>query len=162
MNPNALMVEQSPPITALAPILPSTSTPDFISMKNYDRLMILIVVDNGATVTGSAITLKQATVVAGTDEKALGFDSVWANIDTAAADTLVKTAVTSDTFTTDTTDAKNLLYAIEIEASSLDVANGFDCVRVGTGDGANMVLAAIYIPRVSRYAKATPPSAILD
>jgi len=160
--PQGLLVENFKFVTGLAPIAPSTSTPDYVSMKNYDRMTIVILADNATSVTGSAITVKQASAVAATGEKALAFTTMWKNIDTGATDTLVETAVTSNTFTTDTTNAKNLMYVIEVKASDLDVANGFDCVRAGTGDTVASVVSVLYLMWNTRYAKATPPSAILD
>ncbi len=155
------LVETKKFVTGLAPILPSSSTPDYVSLKNYRKLTIVIIVDNNTTVTGSAITLKQATAVAGTGEKALAFTLVWANIDTGATDTLVKTAVVSSTFTTDDTNAKNLMYVIEVDASELDVANSFDCVRVGTADATAAIVSVLYILG-DGYQGALPPTAILD
>lgn len=152
MTVNAKLSELGHIVTGLAPITPSTSTPDYVSLKNHERVTAIICVDNGTTVTGSAITLKQATAVAGTGEKALGFSWVQANTDTAAGDTLTATAVTSDTFTTDTTNAKNLLYVVDVDARSLDIENDFDCFRVGTADAANMVLSVVYVLAPSRYA----------
>lgn len=156
------LVETAKIVQGLAPITPSSSTPDYVSMKDASKLTIIIDVDNGSTVTGAAITLKQATAVAGTGEKELAFTKMWANTDTGASDTLVETAVTSNTFTTGTTDTKNLQYVIEVDAADLDTDNGFDCVRLGTGDGANMVLSATYILHGQRYPQATPPAAITD
>lgn len=149
-------------VTGLAPITPSSSTPDYVSMKAYQHLTVVILVDNGATVTGSAITLKQATAVAGTGEKALAFTKMYANTDTGAGDALTETTVSSNTFTTDTTDNKNLMYVIEVDAESLDRANSFDCVRAGTADAANTVLSVLYILSNARYAGATPLTAITD
>lgn len=162
ISPNAELHEMVKMVTGLAPITPSTSTPDYVSMKHYGRLSVVLLVDNGTTVTGSAITLKQATAVAGTGEKALAFTQAFRNIDTDAADALAAFAVTSDTFTTDATNAKNLMYVIEVDESDLDSDNGFDVVRVGTGDGTNMVLAALYILHPPRYGGASMPSAITD
>lgn len=138
-------------ITGLAPVTPSSSTPDYVSLKGYDRMAAIIIVDNGGTVTGSAITLLQAQDVAATGAKALAFDTVYANVDTGAASTLTETAVSSNTFTTDTTDNKNLLYVIDIPVSSLDVENGFDCVRVGTANAANTVVSVIYVLYSAKY-----------
>jgi len=138
-------------VVGLAPITPSSSEPDYISLKNAIAVKVIVVVDNGSTVTGSAITLKQATDVSGTSEKALEFDTMKANTDVAASDTLVETAVTSDTFTTDTTNTKNLVYVIDVDPATLDQDNNFDCLRVGTGDGANMVLSVLYEVK-TRYA----------
>jgi hypothetical protein len=157
---NSMLHEGAKIVTGLAPITPSASTPDYVSLKNYNRMTAIICVDNGETVTGTAITLLQANTVAAGGEKALAFTKMWANADTGATDTLVETAVTSNTFTTATTDNKNLLYVIDIDPATLD--EGFDCVRVGTGNGANMVACVLYILWDAKYATATPPSAILD
>jgi hypothetical protein len=162
ISANALLVEQAKIVVGLPPRLPSTSTPDYVCMKGYHRLTAIIVVDNATTVTGSAITLKQATAVAGTAEKALAFATMYANLDVDATDTLVATAVTSDTFTTVSTNNVNAQYVIEVKAEDLDMDNGFDCVRVGTGDGVATAVAVIYILWPAKQKKATPPSAIID
>jgi hypothetical protein len=156
------LIDKAKPVVGLAPITPSSSTPDYVSLKNHSKLTVILIVDNGSTVTGSAITLKQATAVDGTDEKALAFSKMHANTDVAAGDTLTETSVTSNTFTTDTTNGKNLLYVIEVDATDLDIDDGFDCVRVGTGDGANMVLAALYILHGSRFGPGNDVVAIED
>jgi hypothetical protein len=165
MHPNvpltdvAKLVMGSPIIGALAT---TNGDCDYVSLKGYDRATIIILVDNAATVTGAAITLKQATAVAGTDEKALAFSSMRANVDCAAGDTLTDTAVTSNTFTTDTTDNKNLMYVIEVAASDLDVANGFDCIRVDSLLMANAVGAVMYALHGARHASPQAISAIVD
>ena len=87
---------------------------------------------------------------------------MYANLDIDATDTLVATAVTSNTFTTLTTNNKNAMYVIELDAADLDINNGFDCVRVGTGDAAALVLSVLYVLSNPRYAGATPPTAITD
>ncbi len=147
-------------VQGLAPINPSTSTPDYVCMKNYHHLTVVIAIDNG-TATGGAITLKQATAVAGTGEKALGFTKMFQNIDTGAADALAETAVTSDTFTPSSVNDKNLVYVIEIPAASLDVDGGFDCIRVGTADATAAVTSVMYYLD-GRYGEDVPPSAIID
>jgi len=162
MGINSNLAERYKFVSGLAPITPSTSTPDYVSMKNYSHLTVVILCDNATTVTGSAITMKQATAVAGTSEKALAFTTMRANEDTGATDTLVVTAVTSNTFTTDATDAKNLMYVIEIDDSQLDNANSFDCVRVGTGDTTAQIVAVTYILSGASYGGVTPPTAITD
>lgn len=161
---NVMLHEQAKIVTGLAPITPSTSTPDYVSMKGYTRCSIVILADNATTVTGSAITVKQATAVAGTSEKAVAFTEMYANTDTGAADALTATAVTSNTFTTDATNAKNLLYVIDIGIEDLDTANGFDCVRAGTGDATSSVLSVLYILYPAPYARAANvlPIAITD
>lgn len=155
----AKFVYGSPIIGALAT---TNGDCDYVSLKNYSGITILLAVDNATTVTGGAITLKQATAVAGTGEKTLGFTKMYANLDTAAGDTLTETAVASNTFTTDTTDNKNLLYVIEIDAADLDVANGFDCVRVDSLLMAAAVGFVGYILHGSRYSSPLAVPAITD
>lgn len=162
MNPSALFIEQAKVVTGLAPIVPSTSTPDYVSLKNFERLTILITVHNATTVTGSAITVKQASDVAATGEKAVSFTTAYRNIDAAAADTLAAFAVSNDTFTTDATNSKDLLYVIEVTPSMLDANNGFDCVRLGTGNGVAATVGVLYILWPGKFQKLASPSAILD
>lgn len=136
---NGRMDEQAVFIQAAADLLMTSTAGDtkYVSMKGFRRLTIVIDMANGTTVTGSTVTLKQATNVAAAGEKALAFTRMLANIDTGAAITMVETAVSSNTFTTDNTNSKNLRYIIEVDADQLDVAGGFDCVRVdGTGNAA--------------------------
>ena len=164
MNINALLSENGKLVAGLGPIVPSTSTPDYVSLKGYDKLTVILLVLNTTTVTGSAITLKQATDVGNSlsDEKALAFSTMRANTDCAATDTLVDTAVTSNTFTTGTTNSKQLMYEITVKPTDLDIANGFDCVRLGTGNAVNATVAAFYYLWPAKSGKATPVSAILD
>lgn len=135
---------------------------DYVSLKGYAGCSIVIAVDNATTVTGGAVTLKQATAVAGTSEKALAFSTYLANTDVGASDTLVETTATSNTFTTDTTDNKNQLYVIDVKAEDLDVANGFDCIRVDVASMANAIEGVFYILHGARYASPIAISAITD
>lgn len=160
------LIDVLKPVMGCAPAaLTSTAGDgDYISMKGFSKLTIVIAVLNATTVTGGAITLKQAQAVAGTGEKALSFSKMYSNIDCAAADALAETAVVSDTFTTDSTNSKQLMYVIEVDADDLDQANGFDCVRVDSASMANAVGCALYLLWGARYAKpaGTMPSAIVD
>ena len=157
-----LLVQDCKIVQGLAPCTPSSSTPDYVSLKGWDHLTVIISCDNATSVTGSDITLKQATDVSGSNEKALAFSKYWANTDTASGDTLTETAASSNTFTTDDTDNKNLLYVIEVDADTLDTENGFDCVRAGTGNASNTVIDVVYILSRGRYASAEARSAIAD
>lgn len=154
------LVDSAKPVTGLDSIVPSTSTPDYVSLRDYQHFTAIILVKNATTVTGSAITLKQATSAAAGGEKPLAFSTVWANVDTAAGDALTKTAVVSDTFTTDSTDNKKLMYVIEVDASELDTSNGFNFIRVGTGNATAATVTVLYVLSSPRYAQATPPTAI--
>ena len=118
-------------------------------MKNYQHLTILISLTCSTGVAACAVTLKQDDSVAGSSEKALGFDWVWKN-ENITAETLTKTAVTSDTFSTAVNVAEKL-YVIEVDSDSLDVDNGFDCVRVALADAAATVASVVYILSQPRF-----------
>lgn len=135
---------------------------DYVSLKNFQRLTIVIAILNGTTVTGTAISLLQATDVAAAGVKALGFTKAYRNIDCAAADTLAEFAVAADTFTTDTTNAKQLLYVIEILPEDLDVNGGFDCLRVEAALAANSVGAILYLLHGARYGSPKAVAAITN
>ena len=165
MNPTSLPLVDFCKVVQACPPAALTSTAgdgDYVSLKNYSRCTIIISVDNGNTVTGGAVTLLQATTVAGGSEKALAFSKMYADINTAVGDTLVETAVVSNTFTTDTTNASNLLYVIEVQASDLDIDNGFDCLRIDVASMANAVGAVIYVLHGTRYSSPIAISAITD
>lgn len=151
-------------LNAYGPATPSSAAPQYVSLKNYNHLTIVLSALNATTVTGSAVVLTQATAVAGTGAKTLAFTKAWRNIDAAAADTLAEFTVSSNTFTTDSTNSKRLLYVIEVEAESLDVDGGFDCVTVGLANATATTITATYILSGCRDAGnvAVLPAAITD
>lgn len=164
MSFNQRLTDIAKVVTGYGPGTPSTAVPDYVSLKGYGRCTIIIQVLNGSTVTGSAVTVKQASAVANTGEKALAFSSVLANVDTGTGDTFTNTTVSSNTFTTNTTNSKGLLYVIDVTEDMLDVANNFDCVRLGLGDAANTSICATYILHPAKFAAGggPTPSAITD
>lgn len=135
---------------------------DYVSLKDYQGCVILIASDNATTVTAGDITLKQATAVAGTGEKALAFTKMYANADVSASDTVVETAVTSNTFATQAVDNKNSIYLIDVKASDLDVAGGFDCLRVDVLNSVASVAFVGYVLYGPRYAPTIARAAITD
>ncbi len=147
LNLNARLDEQVLSVQAAVGVLFTSTLGDciYVSMKNYRKARVIIDILNGSTVTGSAVTLKQATDVTNSqsDEKALAFTRMLSNVDVAAAQTMVETAVSSNTFTTNTTNGKLLRYVIDIDASSLDIANGFDCFRVDGTGAVNMLACSV-------------------
>lgn len=164
---NARLDEQvTTVVAAIGLLLTSTlGDTDYVSMKGYKRAQIIITIADGTTVTGSTITLKQATDVAGTSEKALAFTRMLANTDYAANHTMTETAVTSNTFTTQTVNSKDSVYIIDIDASDLDVAGGFDCFRVdGTGHAATASrgCSVVYNLYGKRFSNSTADQAIAD
>lgn len=158
MNVNARLDEQVALVqaTAIAALATTAGDAAFVSMKGYERCCIIIDVTNGSTVTGGAVTLVQAKEVAGTTTKALGFTRMLANTDVAAAQTLVETAVSGDTFTTNTTNSKRLRYVLDVAASDLDGQNGYDCLRVDVASMANATGMVSYILYGAKYSGMSP------
>ena len=158
---NSRLDEQATTIVAAAGLLLTSTLGDtlYVSMKNFRKIQIVISIADGTTVTGSTITLKQATAVAGTGEKALAFTRMLSNVDYGASKTMVETAVTANTFTTQAVNSKDSVYIIEVDSSDLDVANGFDCIRVdGTGHAATASRGCVVMYNLfgARYTGANP------
>lgn len=151
---------------------------DWVSLKNYGRVAIIIHKALGTAGDDPVITVQQATDVSGGGAKALGFTRV--DKKQAATNLLAVgqfTTSTSDSpATNDTFNAvagtwtnsdlaeQAAIIVIDIKAEDLDVAGGFDCVKVSIADiGANAQLGtALYVLHEPRYASATLPSAIAD
>jgi hypothetical protein len=136
----------------------AASTGVYVSMKSYRS--VVIVIATGAWAAGtSAITLEQATAVAGTGSKALAFTDY--SDDETTTGTQVKKTATGNTFNL---TAANKTYIIEIDARSLDVAGGFDCITVkGASPGANADLYGVaYFAYGGRYVGASPTSPLVD
>ena len=128
--------EQDVVIVAAQGLLLASTVGDgkYVSLKNFARAEIDIYIADGTTITACDVTLAQATAVAGTGEKELAFTTVKKAVDLGASQALVSTAVTSNTFKTQTTNSKDSRYVIDVTPEMLDIAGGFDCFRF---DGAN-------------------------
>lgn len=159
MQMNARLDEQVYIVQATAQAALTSTAGDaaYVSLKNYARCCIILDVTNGSTVTGGTITLKQATAVAGTSEKALAFTRMLAQTDVATnGQSLTETTVSSNTFTTDTTNSKRLRYIMDVKASDLDVANSFDCLRLDSTGMANATGQVTYLLYGAKYSGASP------
>lgn len=143
------LVQNTQIVQGLAPLSVSSVTPDYVSLKNYQHLTAIISLTCSTGVAACAVTLKQATAVAGTSEKALGFSWVWKN-ENITAETLTKTAVTSNTFSS-TANVNEKLFVIEVDTDTLDVDNSFDCVRVALADAAATVASVVYVLSQPRF-----------
>jgi len=107
----------------------------WVSMKNYRRLTIIMDALTTGSVSGGVVTLNQALTVSAGSAKALGFTRMAACLDLTTAQTevaqaLTETAVALNTFSAAEPTGKRLRYVVEVDSDSLDVAGGFDCVRV--------------------------------
>lgn len=135
----------------------AVATSKWVCLKDYQRMYILIT--TGAIVGAvAAVTLAQATAVAGTGSKTLAFTGYYH--DKTTPGTLVK-ATCSSTFALDTA---NTMYVIELDPSLTDHTNAFDCVTIAVGSPgvADDFYGVTYILVGNRFSDPTPPSALID
>ncbi len=143
MGTGLRLVDHIHPVNVFPAAVPSTSVSAYVNLANYNHVTFVIQVTNATTVTGSAVTLTQALDTSGTTPKALAFTTVYQDIDTATLDALAATAVTSNTFTTLTTNSKKALYIIEVDAAELDQANGYVALAVSMATGVAATLSVV-------------------
>ena len=134
---------------------------DIISMKNVGKATLIVTLTQGNAAT-VALTLMQAQDVAGTGAKALANTvPIWSNLSTAASDTLVR-RTDGVAYTTDAGVA-NKTVVFEVDATQLDVNNGFDCLYLTTGaSNVGNLTGGIALLHGLRFQQATPPTAIAD
>lgn len=132
-----------------------------VTLKGCGRAFLKIHITQGNAAT-IALTPMQATAIAKTSGKVLANAvPIWANLDTAATDTLVR-ATDAVNYTTDA-GVKNKQIIFQIDPSQLDVAGGFDCVYFTTGaSNAANITQAEWILTDLKHSSKTPASAIAD
>jgi hypothetical protein len=131
----------------------------YFSLKNLHKGYFIALVDQGNAAT-IALTLGQAQDVAGTNAKAItALVPIWANLD-PATDALVR-AADAASYTTDA-GVKEKIVIVEIRPEHLDMANGFDCVRLTTGASNAANITSAFFVGVPRYPGDGGPSIITD
>ena len=132
----------------------------YVSLKNVNMAFIVVHITQGNAAT-IALSINQATAVAGTGAKAITtVVPIWSNLDVSVNDTLVR-RTDAVSYTTDA-GVKNKVVIFQVDPAGLDVANGFDCIAVVTGASnvANITQAVYLLDE--RYKQATPPTAVAD
>ena len=145
-------------VQAVMPQACTSIAGDWVSMKNYRHLSIIISLDVTTGTDTGAVTLDQATLVDGTGTKTLGFEKVWVNSNAETGSVFTETAVTSDTFLAGGAE-NGSMYIIEVEADTLDVENDFDCVQIDIASITNGEVNVTYLlsqPRYSGQSSAMP------
>ncbi len=135
----------------------------WVGMKNINRLLCVLLKAAGTAGDNPVLTLQQATSNTGTAAKSLTFTRARTKIG-AIASTPQWTIVTqsaSNTYTP-TSAASQAVIAIEVQATDLDLANGFNYVQLSVPDtGTNPQLGtAFYIAYGITYAQSVTPSVL--
>jgi len=149
-------------VEALAPAADAAGrSSDIVSLKNAGKATIILSITQGNAAT-IALTLMQAQDIAGTGAKAIANAvPIWSALDTSTSDTLVR-RTDAVSYTTDAA-VKNKIVVFDVDASQLDVTNGFDCLYVTTGaSNAANITQGIFLLSDLRFAQATPPTAITN
>lgn len=139
---------------------------DWVSLKHYNHLTIVLFKAAGAVGEIPTITVQQAQDVAGTGAKALNFTRVdvknGADLFTIGQFTKV-TQAAANTYALAAGNTQAIV-VIELDAHDLDLANNFDCVRATLNDvGVTAQLGAVlYLLSGARYQGQFPPSALTD
>lgn len=112
---------------------------DWVSLKNYNRCLVMFAASAGAAGEAPTITFAQATDVSGTGNKALTISATGyyksAATDLSGTGQFSTSAISAaSTFQADTTGSRDKLWCVEIRAAMLDLANSFDCFRVTIAD----------------------------
>jgi len=157
------LLEQVQVVQAGAPkdVNASALTGDYVSLKNYNKLTILVNFGDGTAADSDlTATVYQAQDVAGTGAKALNalqtgrIYSKMADADLTATATWTKeTQATADEEYTDATSGEKVgQWVFEIYAQDLDVSNNFDCVRCDiAATSAAKVVGVTYILHGAKY-----------
>jgi hypothetical protein len=132
---------------------------DYVNMKNWGHLTIVLIGGVSAGGTGS-VTVKCATSVAGGSVDSLTTVK-WRYLNTntsTASDTWTKTAVTA--YTWDHPATANLSNVIEIDADELPTDHNFVAINIDSAGGTTL-MSCLYILSEPRYISAeTAPTAI--
>ena len=150
MVKNCAIVQAFPPIDTTGAA--QSGTP--ISLKKFDHVTVII--QTGAWAGGvAAVTLTQDTSVTPTGGvQALAFTHYYTNQAAPGSNVFVDTACAS---TFNIAAIANCTYAIEVDTDTLDITNGFDCMRVEVASpgAAACLISATYICSKGRYAGAS-------
>jgi hypothetical protein len=135
---------------------PSSYASLWLDMAYYSQLSFYILVSNSTTVTGAAITLKQATSSTGTSSKALTYNNYFSAIglfasQAATQDVWTQVTGVSGTFTTNTTNSVLSAYCIEVHDTDLDLTNAFSYVQLLANPGTATTIAIFALAGVARY-----------
>lgn len=131
----------------------------YVSVKNLAKAWIVFFIDqaNAATV---ALTIQQATAVAGTGSKAITATRIWHKLDQANSDWVQATEAAS--FTTDAA-VKNKWVIFEIDPTKcLDVAGDFDAIRATTGASNVANITSAFLMAVPRHRGGSTSSVLVD
>jgi hypothetical protein len=162
---NHKFLENNTIVNLFGAVAPSSAAVGRFSLKHYERATVCIF-QNKSAGNGSAVSFNQCTAMDGTGGKTLSFTKAYRSLangtQAAPVNNWDEFDVTSDTFTTDTTNSVRDSYAVDISRDMLDFDNGFDVVELELGNAASNVIQAIALLHVARYGGFETPTGIAN
>ncbi|KKK91513.1 hypothetical protein LCGC14_2712210 [marine sediment metagenome] len=139
---------------------------DWVDMAKYDKMLAVLFKGIGTAADDPVFKLQQADSKTGGNAKDLKFDVIYSKVGATALNAVgqfTRTTQTAATSYTDAASAENeAIIAVEIQASDLDMANGFQFVQLSIANiGGNAQLGGgFYIMFGARYKAEAMPSAL--
>lgn len=132
----------------------------YFSLKHAKKARFIFTVVQGHA-TPPALSLEQATAIAGTGTKGCDTDhQIWATNDIAV--TKDATKQTSAAGFSTSAALKTKLVIIEVDPMELDVAGGFDCIAITTGASNVANVTSCILEIETKYPQASPLTATAD
>ncbi len=121
-----------------------------ISLKNYTGVIKLVAYINQGNAATVALTPEQCTAIDGSGAKAINAVPIFAAQDLATTTVAVRQTAAASFTTSAATTAKRVEFLID--PAALDVAGGFDCIRLSTGNSNVANITSAFIVARPRYA----------
>lgn len=153
---NKHILEKLELVSGIVPIdLGSARSSDVVTLKNYGRCAIVFFKEAGSANEDPTLTVLQATSIAPSNAKALTFTDIYVKQGTlTSVGTWTKTTQSAaNTYTNTTLSESEAIIVIDIQADSLDVDNGFDCIQVTIADAGstNQMGALLFVLHEPRF-----------
>lgn len=157
MNPNTSILERLTLAAGFVPInmASGANAGDWISMKNYQRILIVLLKGAGAAGQDPTITVEQATTSAGAGNKALNFSTIYSQVGTLAnlGQWTKTTQAAGNTYVDTVSGEAQAIICIEIMAEDLDLDNDYDFIQASVADvgSTSQIGTLFYICADPRY-----------
>lgn len=144
-------------VPAFVPVNMATAanTGDWVSMKNFKHVAIVLVKGAGANGEPPTITVQQAKDASGGSAKALNFTDVYvkSNADITTVDKFTKTTQASGNTYAPAAGDTQMVAVIEFDAQDLDTENGFSFVQASIADvgSTSQIGTILYVLGAGRY-----------
>lgn len=135
---------------------PSSNTAVYVSLKDAIAAEAFVTcVNAAANAAPGAVSLRQATAVAGTGSAALPFTSYFVNTDPANTTVWTAANAASNAVTPANTASLISVLRIPIPIDNMDKANNADCVAITLANATNATYSAFLVVRARQGGGAT-------